>query len=192
MKTIQVAKNEYVEEGALSEVLKGGETTLKTRFAIAYTDTGLKVRTITQTGGKTFAPFSGAGMPIWLGDVVEFFVSPYGDEKWYFELNVAPNGATFFARIFNPNNRESFSHPDIDCTAKADLHIENDVWTTELFVPYSYILKEGDENRIKELPWRFNVYRIDIAREEYAAFSPTGGEKANFHIPSKFAKMQLV
>lgn len=192
MKIIQVAKNEYIEEGALCETVRGGKTTLKTRFSIAYTDTGLKVRVISETGGETVAPFSGASMPVWFGDTVEFFVSPYGDEKWYFELNVAPNGAYFYARIFNPNGMESFSHPDADCGAVSTVQIENGVWTTELYVPFSYILKEGDEKRIRELPWRFNVYRIDIAREEYAAFSPTGGEQANFHIPAKFAKMQLV
>lgn len=192
MKTIQVAKNKYVEEGTLCEVMTGGDTTLKTRFAVQYTDTSLKVRIISETGGKTITPFSGKNMPIWYGDTVEFFVSPYGDENWYFELNVAPNGAYFNARIFNPNNKEAFSHADDESGVTSTVHIEKDIWTTELNVPFSYILKEGDEKRIQQLPWRFNVYRIDIAREEYAAFSPTGGEKACFHVPTKFAKMQLV
>lgn len=192
MKTIQVAKNKYVDEGHLCEVMTGGATTLKTRFAIAYTDTCLKVRIISETGGQTITPYSGVNVPVWHGDTVEFFVSPYGDENWYFELNVAPNGACFYARIFNPNNREAFFHAEDESGVTAEISMEKDIWTTELTVPFSYVLKEGDEKKVKELPWRFNVYRIDSAREEYAAFSPTGGQKANFHIPTEFAKMQLV
>ena len=192
MKTIQAAKNKYVEERNLCEVMTGGETRLKTCFAMQYTDTGLKLRVISETGGNPITPFSGVNVPVWYGDALEFFVSPYGDENWYFELNVAPNGACFNARIFNPNNKEAFSHADEESGVTSEIRIENDIWTTELNVPFSYILKEGDEKRIKQLPWRFNVYRIDIARGEYAAFSPTGGEKANFHVPSKFAQMQLL
>ena len=192
MKILQVAKNQYVDEGLFCDAVSGGETTLKTRLSIAYTDTGLKVRFVSETGGKTVTPFEGENVPVWFGDAVEFFLSPYGDEQWYFEMNVAPNGAFFNARIFNPDDKTAFSHAELFSNVTSTVKIEKGIWTTELNVPFSFVLKKGDEKRIEELPWRFNAYRIDIAREEYAAFSPTGGGEANFHVPSKFAKMQLI
>ena len=64
-----------------------------------------------------------------------------------------------------------------------EIKIENGVWTTEMFIPYSAMELQGKSlDDVKMLPWRFNVYRICDGNEEYCSFAPTYMEKINFYM----------
>ena len=189
MKKVEVF-SEFKEEFFLSDTLTGAQPTLWAKFALAYTKDSVKIRIKTQVGEKMVVPYAGDNVQVWRGDAVEFFVSPYGDKEKYFELDIAPNGACFHAKVINPDNCTAYTHLLDVAPIKTTVSVENGVWTTEMQVPFSMLLKEGDADKAHTLPWLFNVYRIDAAHDEYQAFSPTGGVKANFHVPSQFAKME--
>ena len=183
---------EYGEAFYLREVQTGGKTEIATKFSLAYDGSYLKIKITSEQGEGFDCPYSGENDPIWRGDAVEFFVSPYGDLFRYFELDVAPNGGTFFADIINPDGYSGYSHMIDEHDIQKSIKVENGLWETEMKVPFALLLKEGDEKKVHTLPWLFNVYRIYAAKEEYAAFSPTGGDEENFHVPSAFVAMELV
>ena len=50
---------------------------------------------------KRFSAYSEHNEPIYRGDVCEVFICTGEDLSEYYEIEVAPNGATFFAKIKN-------------------------------------------------------------------------------------------
>ena len=78
-----------------------------------------------------------------------------------------------------------------DFDSEKKITVENGIWTTDFFIPYAVVLKDGDFEQAKRIPWTFNVYRIDYKNDEYLAFSPVENEPISFHTPSKFAKLTI-
>lgn len=112
---------------------------------------------------------------LYLASVVEVFLDV--GEKRYYEIEVAPNGATFFAKILNRNIE--FIDNDL---FESSVHIEGAKYFVTIKVDLSKI---RDFNLVK-----FNACRIEKDKEGntslYALF-PTNCE--TFHVPEKFIKL---
>ena len=193
MKTLIAKKGEFGEKYLLRELRYGGEATLKTYASLCYTEKGIRVK-IEAQGDEFFTPYKGDYMneTVWNADAVEIFLSPYGSEEWYYEVDFAPTGAWFAGHIFNPNGRRSYNHGEDGAKAGIvwDIKVKNGWWTTEVEIPFTFMIKnEEDIARATQLPWRVNIYRIDHKNDEYLSVCPTGDEEINFHVTKGFGRL---
>ena len=186
-----VIKSTYGDKQNLGLVLEGETPKLGTKFSMFYTKEGIHVRFECEIGEKTHSAFEGAFVPVWRADAVEVFFSPEGREDSYYEFDFAPNGSFFHAHILNPDGWTAYTHSLApDCGVTADIQIQNKLWTTEMFIPFSAMKLDGKTlEELKSMPWRFNVYRIEAAGQEYCSFAPTHREKINFHASAAFADL---
>ncbi len=113
---------------------------------------------------------------LYKGDVVEVFLA-FNDNEYY-EFEVAPNGATFIAKIIN----------------KQPIFIDNNFFKSESIISNnSYHVKMKIDlskfENIKEI--KFNAFRIETKgiRQDYIlqAYSPTLCN--TFHIKEKFVEL---
>ena len=129
---------------------------------------------------------------LWKEDVVEVYLDPYGDEKDYLELQVAPTGAVFdafFTEHRKPDWPEASKGFNVELkTAVALQGTLNDDkpdtgWTVEMAIPLKSIpnLKEGSPKAGEA--WKANFYRLDVnpkgAAPSQAVWSPAGGDFHN-------------
>ena len=177
----------------LGLVLEGEQPTLATKFYMFYDEEGIHVRVECEIDGNLHTPYEGPCVPVWFGDAVEVFLSPEGREDWYYEFDFAPNGASYFCHIFNPDSYTAYNHClEPDCGATGDIKITDGMWTTEMFIPFSAMGLAGKTlEEIKALPWRFNAFRICDGHGEFCSFAPTHAEQINFHVSSAFADLIL-
>ena len=108
---------------------------------------------------------------LWRGNVVEVFLD-LGDD-FYYEFEVAPNGATFVATILN----------------RKITFIENNFFTSKVTIEGSTYKVEMsvDLNKINNPKIiRYNVFRIEVVNDEQVleALNPTLCE--TFHVREKF------
>ena len=191
MKTVVVKKEEYGEKSWLKEVLQGGDTTLQTSFSACYTEKALKVHFEGEIGKPLFTRNHGAQVVVWDSDCMEIFLSPYGDEKNYFEFDLAPDGSYYFAKIFNADGMWATPTPIETEGLIATTKVTDKLWVMEMEIPFALIVKKEDLGRIKELPWRFNAFRIDDGNQEFQSISPTKLDKITFHVPSAFGQLKF-
>ncbi|MBO5027375.1 MAG: carbohydrate-binding family 9-like protein [Clostridia bacterium] len=193
MKTLVAKKGAFGEKYLLNEVRYGGKATLKTYASLAYTGRSIRVK-IEAEGQEFYSPYKGdyKNEPVWNADTVEVFLSPYGSEEWYYEVDVAPTGAWYAGHIFNPDGRRGYAHGE---DAEKDgilwnIAIKDGWWTTEIEIPFTFLIAdEKDIARATQLPWRVNIYRIDNKNDEYLSVCPTNDEDINFHITKGFGKL---
>lgn len=192
MKTVVVKKEHYGEKYPLKEVLLGKDTTLQTNFSACYTESAIKVRFEAEIGKPLFTRNHGAQVVVWESDCMEVFLSPYADEGNYFEFDLAPDGSYYFAKIFNPDGLSARPTPIETKGLIATTNVTEKLWVVEMEIPFSLMVKKEDLARVKELPWRFNAYRIDDGNQEYQSVCPTGvRHKITFHVPKAFGKLQF-
>ena len=191
MRVLRITKDVYKEEYELGEVLLGGKTEFQTLVSACYTKDALCFRLVCKAAHKLVAEYEGPCTPVWRGDVAEVFVSPYGDMHWYYECDVAPNGSNFNAQVYNPDDRSGYAHCLDDDDVITHAQVVEDGWIAEIEIPFAVILKEEDLDKIKELPWCGNVYRINMGNGEHSSFAPTKTKKITFHVPSAFAKWEF-
>jgi len=144
---------------------------------------------------------------LWDEEVVEFFVSPSGDLRRYFEIEVNPLGVICDLDITNHYTykvgSESISG-DIDWNAenmRVAVTVDGKVndpqttdisWTVEIAIPF------GDLGRLTPTPgevWRCNLFRIDRGAEsgdEFTCWSPTLVDPPAFHRPQYFGFLEFV
>ncbi len=180
----------YNQPSHLGLVLEGETPTCATKFYMSYTETGLRVR-IEAEAVALRSPYEGQSVPVWKGDSVEIFLSPFGKEDWYYEFDFAPNGATFHARIYNPDNGTAYSRANESWNVQGQTQVQNGVWMTEAFIPFVCMVGDMPLAEIKKLPWRFNVFRIADREQEYCSFAPTRAKEINFHVSSAFADLRF-
>jgi hypothetical protein len=137
-------------------------------------------------------------------EVVEMFVAK-GDDvpKRYFEFQFSPKGVKFDAKIYNPTGNRQTGQFDVDIPWNAEgLKFRQVVspdskemvfpgkWETIIFLPWSDIeaqpAKTGDK-------FRLNLFRIDgyPVQNSFQALLPTMKNPADFHVPEKFAHVEL-
>lgn len=100
---------------------------------------------------STFNSYSGKyNDELYKADVCELFIK-YGKENHYYEIEVAPNGATFLADIENIDG--NFKGTLIDkCFVKTKAKIAKDHYIVRILVPRHYIKTKKIE---------FNAFRIE-------------------------------
>ncbi len=193
MKILVAKKGGFGEKYLLGEVRYGGETTLKTYVSFAYTERSIRVK-IEAQGDEFFSPYKGdyRNETVWNADAVEIFLSPYGSERWYYEVDFAPTGAWFTGHIFNPDGYRGYSRGENGPKDGIvwDIKVENGWWTTVVEIPFDFMIKNEEElKRATTLPWRVNAFRIDYKNDEYLSVCPTNYEEINFHVPKGFGRL---
>jgi len=134
---------------------------------------------------------------LWNRDVVEVFVNPHPEHlNHYYEFEVAPNNQWIDLEIKLDEKSD-----DARYDARWDSHFEhathldtkNHLWTCEIRIPVAPMnVSEVSPNT----EWRINFYRADGPGDDtvrrFLAWSPTLGEKADFHVPTRFGVIRFV
>jgi hypothetical protein len=145
--------------------------------------------------------------PLYDEEVVEVFLSPSGDVRHYFELELSPRNVVFDATVHSPelHRRTMVVETAWDCegletvvetpgpvnAVAPDGRPESPGWwVAEFHIPFAGL---GVEPPRPGDIWRGNFYRIDRpappAHPEFSAWSPTGETPANFHVPARFGRL---
>jgi len=153
--------------------------------------------------GDIQATLTGRDQRFWEEEVVEFFVTPAGLDR-YFELQWNPLGGRFDAIIQNEIGADgrsvrfkgdwSYTAAAMTFAVKVDGSVQNSSdrdqrWTVEVRIPFSD-LKVGTP-RSGEV-WRGNFYRFNRDRDaepEQLSWSPIGFP--GFHQPARFAYLRF-
>ena len=129
---------------------------------------------------KKFSAYVSDNDPLFLGDVAEVFICTGDDLSRYYEIEVAPNGAVFFAAITNDGKNVSTDFPE--------RHFKAEV--VSLDRGYRVILEIPDaELGVTDVgKIRFNAFRIETEggtpEKNLLALNPTLCGK--FHLPEFF------
>lgn len=133
---------------------------------------------------KLFSAYSGYNEPIYKGDVCEVFICTGDDIREYYEIEVAPNGAVFFAKIFNDGSLHTTFEEN---TLKTSVELTENGYNVQITVPCASI---GASDK----PIRFNAFRIETEGghedKNLLALSPT--LKPLFHVPEKFIPFETI
>lgn len=137
--------------------------------------------------GHLFCPYRKDNEPLYEGDAVEVFVSPDGNEKEYYELEVSPAGARFFACIQNdPDNGYATSLTLLPPAFSAETEQTKDGYRVRIVLPLKQL--KGYRSEL----CRFNAYRLDYdgdgALRQLQALNPTLCD--SFHRPAFFVRPQ--
>jgi len=138
--------------------------------------------------------------PLYDQEVVEIFLSPTGDLRHYFEIEISPANVLFDAKVFNPDlDRRTmlvdrgWDAPGLRSAVRVSgtLNRRDDVdvgWIAEIAIPFADLGLAGPP--APGTVWRANFYRIERGEvEEYSAWSPTGRDPADFHVPRCFGEL---
>lgn len=130
--------------------------------------------------------------PLWERDVVEVFLQSPEDagSDRYREIEVAPNGLTMDLLVKGAARERLINA----CRARTRVDEHQRLWTAELAIPKSSLGSMATARRGAALDgWRVNLFRIEGEgdRRLFSAWSPTGTEKANFHVPAAFGPLRL-
>lgn len=121
---------------------------------------------------------------LWDRDVAETFLQPdSSDPRVYKEIEVSPNGFWIDLNISHGELEEMHSGLRRRVIQNTAVH----TWTADLAIPMHALTASFDP----AIPWRANFFRIEGEAEPrfYAAWSPTGTPKPNFHVPAAFGHL---
>lgn len=146
--------------------------------------------------------------PLYDEEVVEIFLAPGGELTRYFELELNPGNTLFDARIRSPNLERStmqvdtaWSCLDVETRVHATVPVHAEpwdagrapmearagIWLALWRMPFAGL--EAEPPRPGTV-WRGNFYRIDRGpRDQYLAWSATGEDPPNFHVPRRFGRI---
>ncbi len=112
---------------------------------------------------------------LWRLNVVEVFLD-LGDD-FYYELEVAPNGAVFVATI--KDRKITFINRDF---FKSKVEIEGDTYKVKMEIDLSKLVVSG--------PIRYNAFRVEVVNDVQIleALNPTYSD--TFHIKEKFIELK--
>lgn len=134
----------------------------------------------------------GRNQPIYEEEVVEAFLAPSGDPRRYFELEANPIGAWFEARIESPDGRRATMQSDLGwiCAGwERAVRVRAGGWDVEWAIPFASLAATAPEPGTR---WRANFFRIDRAHGgEFSAWSPTGADPPDFHVPNRFGVLSF-
>lgn len=131
--------------------------------------------------------------PLWEEDVVEVFLAPGpSDPARYAELELSPAGTLFDALVENPDGRRDTMRVDAAWDlAELGARVRRPApgaWRAELSIPLAPLAVIGPVGSA----WRANFFRIDRpegGEPEFAAWSPTLVDPADFHKPAAFGRL---
>jgi hypothetical protein len=142
------------------------------------------------------ATYTGRDAPLWKEDVFEVFLAPSAESPTtYYEFEVNPLGTLFDARIESPLKRREQMRTvtEWDCPGyRARVTRREGRWSASLRIPLDELsLASGGLPEV----WRANFHRIDRGGrdgpDEYSAWSPTGADPADFHVPERFGTLNF-
>ncbi len=167
----------------LLENKKGGKAVYETAFSVKETE-GAYVFSFVAEHSAAYCPYAGNNEDLWLGDVCEVFIGDEGDPDHYYEIEIAPNGASFFGWVHNPNGNFSVTFPPDD--------------------GFSYRVEKGDGSYKVEIvlskeriDWPlenilFNAFRLEtdggVPEKHLFALNPT--LCPTFHRPEAFVRLK--
>ena len=132
---------------------------------------------------ECFSAYSDDNEPIYLGDVAELFLGVGENPQKYFEIEVAPNGAVFFAEITNDGDEKKVKFLPTD-TITAETERTESGYKVSVFVP------ERIFGNLKGRKIYFNAFRIETeggeTEKNLIALNPTLND--TFHVPDKFIR----
>lgn len=142
----------------------------------------------TSENSKLFNAYNGYNKPIYEGDVVEVFIASkkdfYSNGIYnYYEIEVAPNGSVFFAKISNINSKFTINY--LDNVLDTEVICGNNRYKTKISLPLDKL-----NLNINEIV--YNAYRIETNGKteiNLMALNPTMCEY--FHKPDYFIKLNL-
>lgn len=142
--------------------------------------------------------------PIYNEEVVEIFIAKGAETpKEYFEFQFSPRGVKFDAKIKNPTGDRKGDGFNVNVEWNCEgleLHQEFDIeesnsevksgkWKTTVMIPARTFgkINRGDK-------FRANLFRIDgwPSQNSFQSWMPTMKDPADFHVPDKFAEIELV
>ncbi len=133
----------------LLENLTGKKACYKTKFSFSEKDDYFCFAF--KAYNSTFNSYSNQyNDDLYKGDVCELFIK-YGKENHYYEIEVAPNGATFLADIENINGNFNGTRLK-DCFVKTSAKIKKNCYLITILIPKSFIETKKVE---------FNAFRIE-------------------------------
>ena len=167
----------------------GKETPLKTYFKMGYTGDALIVKFKSEYKGELNDAYAHFGSLVYRDDCVEIFLSPYGDLKNYYEFDVSPYNGLFAAKIYNLNNFDVDATPFESNPIQTQSKIYENTYEVSYRIPYSCMVKAEDLENVKNLPWLFNAFRVELIDEERVSRSlaPTGS--ITHHNANAFVKI---
>lgn len=150
--------------------------------------------------------------PLYDEEVVEIFLAPRGELTHYFELELNPGNVIFDADVHSPHLLRATMTVDRSwtCTGlKTRIHatlpvhrepggagrsteggVRAGVWIALWQIPWAGL---GEPPPVPGAVWRGNFYRIDRGpSDRYLAWSPTGEDPPNFHVPPRFGRILFV
>ncbi len=140
--------------------------------------------------------------PLYDEEVVEAFLSPTGDVRHYYELEVSPRNVLFDARVHSPDRVRATMQvdPSWDCGGiQTAVRVEGTLddradrdrwWSVEIAIPFGAFPEAPPPQA--GVVWRANFYRIDrTTPPEFSAWSPTLENPPNFHVPDRFGYLAL-
>lgn len=150
--------------------------------------------------GEIWGNYDDRDDPLYDEEVVEFFLSPSGDPRHYFEFEISPKNVIFDAQVFNPDLErgtmrvdKAWNAPGLRTAVRVSGHLNDPSapdlgWIVEAALPFSDL-------GLATAPtpgtvWRVNFYRIERgAVTEFTAWSPNYREPADFHVPEYFGEL---
>ncbi len=166
----------------LSDNRTGGTTAFKT--TLEYKVSGGNLEFVFDCENtQYFSAYSLNNEPIYMGDVVEVFIGVGAKPSTYFEIEVAPNGAVFFAKIKNKDEKPKVELKDP--TFKTSVKKTKSGYKSVISIPEK-ILDELGKGKLY-----FNAFRIETEGGEtdknLIALSPT--LCGTFHKPEYFVPL---
>jgi hypothetical protein len=128
---------------------------------------------------------------LWEEEVVEVFLSPDGNPRAYYEIEVNPLNTLFDAFILNSGRRTHVLRDWDMADVQHRVGWDKGRWTVELALPLAeFYTAPNIPPRVGDI-WRVNLYRIDRSDDprapELTAWSPTGNR--NYHTASRFGRL---
>jgi cellulose/xylan binding protein with CBM9 domain len=172
----------------LTDARDGAAPRLPTAVRTGVRDGALLIRFDGRDRGVV-ATLTQRDAPLWKEDVFEVFLSPRDPPLVYYEFEVNPLGALFDARVESPDGRRATMRVDVswNCPGfSARVRRRENRWSALLAIPLAPM--GGDDVVL----WRANFYRIDRGEiDEYTAWSPTGADPPDFHVPARFGYLEM-
>jgi len=141
-------------------------------------------------------------------DVVEVFISPWGDPHRYYEIDINPLNTLFDALVENTVDTLGWPdgfrlHPEWNCEGiRTAVHLEGKIndrsgaskgWSAEYAIPFLSLGKTDLNPPKSGALWRMNLYRIEgVPQTDFYAWSPNWAIYPNFHISTGFGWLKFV
>ena len=139
---------------------------------------------------------------LWDGDVAEFFVKPYRDQRFYYEFVFAPNGTLYDARYPSRGSGLASRFKGWSSGAKIattingtdnDYHDDDTGYIIEAAIPWAAFREAGKPATGTQ--WTFGAFRYDYSKlfEEPLLLKSFPGEATQgFHSYESYGEMRFV